>query len=92
MATLVFGLRDDSRTKMKLSNSKITIEQTLYAMIVDELRFISWTYSKEAHKGKTYDRKSVLKTLRGEYDIEKDDLMSFATPEEFEEYMSLKRG
>lgn len=86
VAILVLGLRDDSRTKMKLSGAKITVDQMLLAMIADSLHFISWTKTKDARKGK-YKQKSILKTLQGEYSNANDDLISFETVEEFEEYM-----
>lgn len=73
---------------MKLSGQVLTIEQTLLAMMVDELRFQSWTHSKEAHKGKPYKAKSVYKALIGEYKTDKEDLQSFETIEEFEAYMA----
>lgn len=85
---LVFGLRENSRTKMKLSKQKLTLEETLLAMILDELRFLSWTKTKDAKKGKSYKGKSVVKALNGEYKKENDDLMSFETVEEFEAYMA----
>lgn len=86
VVTLLFGLRDDSRVKMHISNAKLTIEQTLMAIIADNLEFLSWTKTKEARHGK-YNKKSILKMLNGEYEQEKDDLESFSTIEEFEEYM-----
>lgn len=88
VATFVLGLRGDSRVKMRISESKLSVEQILLAMIVDNLNFQSWTYTKDARKGKTYKEKSVLKTLNGEYEEKKDDLISFETAEEFEQYMS----
>lgn len=93
VAVLVFGLKDNSRTKMKLSGQVLTVEQSLLAMILDELRFQSWTYSKDAHKGGSYKGKSVYKTLCGENEednsksIGKNDLVSFATVEEYEAYV-----
>ena len=92
MATLVFGLADNSRVKRKLSEHKLSIEQSLMAMIIDDLNFICWTYSREARKGKSYSRKSIYKALLGEYKVEKDELISFETPEEYEEYMKTIRG
>lgn len=86
MATLLFGLHDNSRVKMHIANAKLTIEQTMTAIIADSLRFIAWTKTKESKHGK-YKEKSILKILNGEYDIKKDDLMSFESVEEFEEYM-----
>lgn len=88
MATLVFGLREDSRLKRKIANNKLTLEQTLQAMLVDAVQFLCWTHTKDASKGRAYKQKSVLKTLNGEYEKEKDELQSFETIEEFEQYMA----
>lgn len=89
VATLILGLRDNSRVKMKLSNTKLTVEQMLLAIVADNLQYIAWTKTKDARKGR-YKNKSILKTLQGEYQNGngKDDLMSFKTVEEFEEYMT----
>lgn len=86
VAVLLLGLRDNSRVKMKLSETKVTIEQMMMAMMADNLNFLSWTKTKDAKHGK-YKQKSILKTLMGEYDKKKDDLISFKTVEEYEEYM-----
>jgi len=86
VAILLLGLRDNSRVKMKVSNTKITIDQMIMAIIADNLQFLSWTKTKDAKHGR-YKQKSILKTLNGEYEKEKDDLISFKTVEEYEEYM-----
>lgn len=86
VATLVFGLRDNSRLKMKIADTKLTTEQMLSAMIVDDLNFIAWTKTKDAKHGR-FKQKSILKTLLGEYKKQKDDLVSFASIEEYEEHM-----
>lgn len=85
-ATLLLGLRDNSRVKMHFADAKITLEQTLLSIIADSLQFLAWTKTKDAKHGK-YNKKSILKILQGEYKKEKDDLMSFETIEEYEEYM-----
>lgn len=87
VATLVLGLGDNSRVKKEISNTKLTLEETILAMILDGINFICWTYTKEAKKGRPYGKKSIFKLLNGEYDKDKDDLESFKTIEEFEEYM-----
>lgn len=84
VATLLIGLRDDSRVKMHMSDSRLTLNQMMMAAILDELRFLSWTKTKH---GKRYDQKRILKALQGEYDTKKDELMSFKTVEEYERYM-----
>lgn len=86
VATFVVGLRDNSRVKMKMTETKLTVEQILLAIIADCLQFIAWTKTKESRKGK-YKQKSILKTLQGT-EKKKDDLISFASVEEFESYMS----
>lgn len=87
VAVLVLGLRDSSRVKMKISNANITIEQTLLAMIVDDLNFIAWTKTRDAQHGK-YKRKSALKALKGEYkETKKEDLLSFKDPDDLMAYL-----
>lgn len=84
VATLVLGLRDDSRVKLFFTDSRLSTEQIMNAMMVDALSFIAWTKTKDAQHGR-YKNKSVLKALQGEYS--KDELASFKTVEEYEEYM-----
>lgn len=79
VATLCFGLRDDSRVKMKLSGSKITLTQLLLARITDELSFQSWAKTKDGQKNRNRPE-SVLKMLTEE---KKDELVSFMTAEDF---------
>lgn len=86
VAVLCFGLRDNSRVKMKMSGAKLTVEQMLMAIMADSLQFLSWTKTKDAQHGR-YKQKSILKTLMGEYDKQKDDLISFSSIEEYEEHM-----
>lgn len=81
VATLCFGLRDNSRVKMKISNSKITLEQTLLARITDELAFQSWAKTKDGQKNRNRPQ-SILKSILEE--PKKDETVSFDTPEDFE--------
>lgn len=62
VAIFVSGLRDDSRTKMSLSGSKLTLEQTLLARVLDEISLLVWFNSEDGAKGKNRP-KSVLATL-----------------------------
>lgn len=88
VATLVFGLRDDSRVKKHLTKNQITIEQTMYAQILDAVNFIAWTFTKDARKGKPYKGKSVLKALKGEYRNEiNENLVKFNDSDELMTYL-----
>jgi len=91
VATLVFGLREDSRTKMKLSGSTLSISQTLMAMQVDCLNILIWSNTKDAQKGRNKP-KSILNILLGNDKEKGEELMVFDSPEEFEQYMKAIRG
>ena len=79
VATLCFGLRDESRVKMKLSGSKITLTQTLIARMVDELSFQSWAKTKDGQKNRNRPE-SVLIALTKD---KEEELVSFMTAEDF---------
>lgn len=87
VAALCIGLKADSRVKMELSGNKFTIDQLMQAMVVDSLRFLAWSKTKDAQKGHKYKAKSMVKALNGEYDHEHDDLATFDTIEQYEAYM-----
>ena len=79
VATLCMGLRDNSRVKMEVSRSKITLEQSLLAHIADDLSFQSWAKTKDGQKNRNRPN-SILKTL---LEGKKDEMESFMTPEDF---------
>lgn len=85
-AALLFGLRDDSRVKMHLNGSRITVEQSLLAIIADRLNFIAWSKTRDAQKGHRYKEKSIYEILTRK-SKPKEELMTFDTVEEYEEYM-----
>ena len=87
VATLLFGLSEDSRVKRKVSNNKLSFNQMLLCSIYDSLQFLCWTKTKDAQKNKNRP-KSILEKMLGEDKKNKDELQSFATIEEYETYMS----
>ena len=80
-ATLTAGLPRSSRVKMKMSGQKLTIDQTLLALILDDLNLMMWSRSKR-HGSKP---KSAYKLLTEE-PKPKDELMKFRDIESFEEW------
>lgn len=78
-AVLCVGLRNDSRTKMKISGSKITLDQMLAARIVDELSFQSWAKTKDGQRNRNRP-KSVLQALTEE---KEEEFEKFATADDF---------
>lgn len=85
VATLAVGLRDDSRIKMRLKDSKLTLEQGLLALILDALRINNWMHTKDAQKKRNMP-KSLYRQLLGleEAGEKKYDLRHFDSLEEYE--------
>lgn len=83
VAVFSLGLRENSRIKMKLSGSKISLEQSLLASIADRLGILIWQKTKDGSKGNNVP-KSILATLNGEAEEkEKSEARLFISGEEF---------
>ena len=80
------GLPDSSRVKMKLSGQKLTLEQSMLALILDDFNLLLW--SRQKRRGSK--PKSIYKELTEEKKP-KDELMAFTTPEEFNEWLKRKQ-
>lgn len=89
-ATLACGLRDDSRIKMKLSGQGVSTASLMNAAAVDALNLLVWFKTKDAKKNRNRP-KSLFELLTQK---DSDDVMSFKTPEEFEQARQaiLERG
>lgn len=87
IATLAVGLKEDSRIKKKISNTKLTLEQGLLALLVDAVRINNWLHTKDAQKRRNMPP-SIYKKLMG-LDDEKNktyELRHFDSIESFEEW------
>ena len=83
VAVFSLGLRENSRIKMKLSGSKISLEQSLLASIADRLGILIWQKTKDGSKGNNVP-KSILATLNGEIkEEEESEARLFISGEEF---------
>lgn len=79
------GLPESSRVKKKISGQKLTLEQALLALILDDFNLL-WSRSKR--KGSR--PKSIYKMLT-EDKKQKDDLMSFKSTEDFDKWLKRKQ-
>lgn len=86
MATLVTGLPGTARIMKKKGNLKITLDQALLARLIDDLEILMWSMQKR----KGAKPKSVYKKLT-EDKKEKDELLSFSSPEEYERWVAKKK-
>lgn len=75
---------------MKLSGHKITLDQMLRAIMIDNLQFLAWTKTKASAKGQNRPE-SLYNKLMGFDKKVSEELNSFETPEEFELWMKKKR-
>lgn len=76
-ATLTSGLKSESRVKMKLSGTKITLTQSLLARIADEEAFQSWAKTKDGQRGRNRPQ-SILKALTKE-----EEMVTYIGTDEF---------
>lgn len=79
-ARLASGLRDDSRIKMKLSGTNITLKESLLAGILDALNILVWQNTENGQKNRNKPQ-SVFKRLTEKPD---NEVVGYSTPEEFE--------
>ena len=64
-AILACGLPDSSRIMKKLSKQRITLDQALMALILDDLNTLLWRQTKQGQKGHNRPQ-SVYKILNSE--------------------------
>lgn len=78
IAIFAKGLREDARIRMKMSQSRFNVKESLLAGILDRLTLILYSKTKDAEKGKNYP-----KLLLDEVE-KKEELQGFTSSEDFE--------
>ncbi len=71
---------------MKMSGQKLTLEQSLLALLLDDFNLLLW--SRQKHRGAK--PKSIFKDLTEEKKP-KDELMSFSSAEDFDNWLKRKQ-
>lgn len=89
LADLAAGLNDGSRIRRKLAGVKLTVEQTLMAVMIDKLSILIWQRTKDGQKGR-HMPESVYRRLSGLDEKKKDELESFSSVEDFERWYERK--
>ena len=89
LADLAVGLSDSSRIKRKISKTKLTLAETLQAIMIDKLSILIWQKTKDGVKGRNMPE-SVYRKLEGLDEKPKDKLQAFETPEDFMEWYNKK--
>ena len=83
VAVFSYGLKEDSRIKMKLSGQTVPSDTLLLASMVDKLNTLVWFKTKDGQKGKNMPP-SIVSILTGQEksDVNKD-MVVFNSGEDF---------
>ena len=81
-ARLACGLRENSRSKMRLAGNRIELRDTLLAAILDRVSFLAWAQPRDGQKNRNRPA-SILDRLMHEPD-ERETPVVYAGGEEFE--------
>ena len=85
VAVFAYGLRDDSRIKMRLSGQTVSTDRFLLAGILDKLSTLVWFQSEDGQKGKNRPTSMVELLLNKNNNKEKDDeIVAYETGKDFE--------
>ncbi len=87
VATFAIGLRDNSRIKLKLADTKIDLDRLMLASIVDRLSILLWRQTEQGRKGENPPKSFVL-ALTDKEEKPKEELKAFATIEEFDKALA----
>lgn len=78
IAIFAKGLREDSRIRMKMSQSKFNVKESLLAGILDRLTLILYSKTKDAEKGRNYPKLLLDEATKSE------ELQGFVSGKDFE--------
>lgn len=85
VAVFALGLRDDSRIKLAMTNSKVPFETFLLAGVLDRLSALVWFKTTDGQKGINKPL-MVAEELTGKTKAKESKEMIFDSGEDFEEY------
>ena len=79
-ARLACGLRENSRSKMRLAGNRIELRDALLAAILDRVSFLAWAQTRDGQKNRNRP-KMIVPQLLGE---EEKETLTFDSIESFE--------
>ena len=83
VAVFSYGLKEDSRIKMKLSGQTVPSDTLLLASMVDKLNTLVWFKTKDGQKGKNMPP-SIVSVLTGKDKTDNNkDMVVFNSGEDF---------
>ncbi len=83
VAVFSYGLKEDSRIKMKLSNQSVSLDSLLLAKIADNLSTLVWFQTEDGQKGKNRPNSLMELLTNGDNKKKDNDVVVFETGEDF---------
>ena len=83
VAVFSFGLREDSRIKMKMNDIEVPFETMLLAGIQDKLNVLIWQQTKDGMNGRHYPQSMVAMLTKAQEKAKTSDLIGFESSEDF---------
>lgn len=83
VAVFSWGLRDDSRIKMRMSNLAVPMETLLLAGLSDKISVLLWTKTKDGQKGK--NRPAMILDALNQTESKPRETVVFNSGEDFEQ-------
>jgi|SRR5690625_847050 len=82
VAVFAYGLRDDSRIKLKMSDQAVPFDTILLAGILDKLNILVWFQTKDAEKGINRPL-SIVESITKVNEKDENDIVGFESGEDF---------
>ena len=83
VAVFSFGLREDSRIKMKMNDIGVPFETLLLAGIQDKLNVLIWQQTKDGMNGRNYPASILALLTKSQQKSKTSDLVGFESSEDF---------
>lgn len=83
VAVFSFGLRENSRIKMKMNDIEVPFETMLLAGIQDKLNVLIWQQTKDGMSGRNYPASMVALLTKSHQKSKTSDLVGFESSEDF---------
>lgn len=83
VAVFSFGLRENSRIKMKMNDIEVPFETMLLAGIQDKLNVLIWQQTKDGMNGRNYPASMVALLTKSHQKLKTSDLVGFESSEDF---------
>lgn len=83
VAVFSFGLRENSRIKMKMNDIEVPFETLLIAGIQDKLNVLIWQQTKDGMNGRNYPQSMAAMLMKSQQKAKTSDLIGFESSEDF---------